>query len=163
MKKVALIAATLVFCTLLCGCAGTPSGTGQAADQGNIGGSTAMTSAQSTIPAMLVVGDARFALTLEGNETSRAFADLLPGEFFMKELNGNEKYATLSNALPTDAHNVGKIEAGDVMLYGDDTVVVFYESFSTTYSYTRLGEIDDPAGLADALGAGDVTVAFALA
>ena len=48
------------------------------------------------------------------------------------------------------------------MLYGNNCVVLFYESFSSGYSYTRLGSVDDPAGLAEALGTGSVEVAFSV-
>lgn len=46
------------------------------------------------------------------------------------------------------------------MLYGNNTLVLFYESFDTSYSYTKLGYVDDPAGLDAALGNGNVVVKF---
>jgi hypothetical protein len=78
----------------------------------------------------------------------------------MNELNGNEKYHYLSSSLPTAAYQPGTIHAGDLMLYGNNCVVLFYETFNTSYSYTRLGAIDNPSGLAAALGSGDVSVRF---
>ena len=62
--------------------------------------------------------------------------------------------------LPTDTDQPGQISAGDLMLYGNNCLVLFYESFSSEYSYTRLGRVDDPAGLAEALGTGSVEVVF---
>jgi hypothetical protein len=46
------------------------------------------------------------------------------------------------------------------MLYGTDTLVVFYLTFDSSYSYTRIGRVDDPAGLAQALGRRGVQVVF---
>jgi hypothetical protein len=80
----------------------------------------------------------------------------------MTELNGNEKLFRLQTDLPTNPTNPGKIENGDVMIYQSNTVVLFYKSFPTSYSYTRLGRIDDPAGLAAAAGSGSVSVSFEL-
>lgn len=65
----------------------------------------------------------------------------------MGELNGNEYFAYLDDTLPAAAEDVGRIESGDVMLYGDDCLVVFYESFDTSYRYTRIGKIEDPSVL----------------
>lgn len=78
----------------------------------------------------------------------------------MSEMNGNEKYHYLSENLPTDSYRPGTIQTGDLMLYGSSCVVLFYETFSSGYSYTRLGQIDNPKGLAAALGGGDVSVRF---
>ena len=75
-------------------------------------------------------------------------------------MNGNEKYRYLSFSLHTASYSPGKIEIGDIMLYGDSCIVVFYESFSTSYSYTRIGRIDDASGLRTAVGTGDVQMAF---
>ena len=91
-----------------------------------------------------------------------AFKALLPLSVNMSELNGNEKLFRLPAGLPTRASTPASIRSGDVMLYGSNTVVLFYKSFPTTYSYTPIGRIDDPAGLERALGAGSVTVTFAV-
>ena len=108
------------------------------------------------------VGNKRFPATLEDNATAKAFKALLPMTIQMTELNGNEKYFRLSVNLPTNASNPGTIQTGDVMIYGQNTLVLFYKSFPTSYSYTRLGRVNDTAGLATALGSGDVTVSYEL-
>ncbi len=104
------------------------------------------------------IGDMSFSATLADNDAARAFAALLPLTMQMSELNGNEKYYYLDDSLPTETYRPGTIQAGDLMLYGSSCVVLFYETFSSGYNYTRLGRIDDPEGLDEAAGSGDVEV-----
>jgi hypothetical protein len=78
----------------------------------------------------------------------------------MTELNGNEKFARLSVSEPTQASTPPAIRTGDLMMYGSSTLVLFYKSFRTTYSYTNIGRVDDSAGLEAALGSGNVDVTF---
>lgn len=106
------------------------------------------------------VGGRSFAATLEDNETTRAFVALLPMTVTMTEMNGNEKYYSLSQDLPTNTYRPGTIYNGDLLLWGSSTIVLFYETFSSSYSYTRLGKIDNPDGLAAAVGSGNVSVEF---
>jgi hypothetical protein len=108
----------------------------------------------------MTVSDRRFAITLSDNAAARAFAAQFPLTLDMSDLNGNEKHAELPQALPTAASRPGTIRSGDLMLYGADTLVVFYLTFESSYSYTRLGRVDDPAGLATALGRGNVRIGF---
>lgn len=110
----------------------------------------------------ITVGSTKFDVTLSDNATATAFKALLPMTVNMSEMNGNEKYYYLSGNLPTAATNPGTIQAGDLMLYGASCLVLFYETFRTSYSYTRLGRVDNPSGLAVALGTGNVTVTFEL-
>lgn len=106
------------------------------------------------------VNSKNFTATLLDNNSARAFRDMLPMTINMTELNGNEKYYDLPKSLPTNSSNPGTIQNGDLMLYGAKTLVLFYKGFSTSYSYTKLGSIDDVAGLASALGTGNITVVF---
>ena len=108
----------------------------------------------------MTVGDRRFAITLSDNAAARAFAAQLPVTLDMSDLNGNEKHAELPQALPVDATRPGTIRNGDLMLYGADTFVVFYLTFKSSYSYTRLGRVDDPGDLAKVLGRGNVRIEF---
>ncbi len=103
-----------------------------------------------------------FPCVLEKNETAQAFAALLPMELQMTELNGNEKYHYLMSPLPSAPERIGRIEAGDIMLFGNDCVVLFYQSFETPYSYTRIGRVIGGDALADRLGGGDAAVCFEL-
>lgn len=109
------------------------------------------------------VNGTTFTATLDDNAAARAFAAMLPLTLDMRDLNGNEKYFYLNVALPTKSYNPATIHAGDLMLYGSACVVLFYETFSSGYSYTRLGRIDNPSGLAAAVGSGNATVSFFVA
>ena len=108
------------------------------------------------------IGTKTFPATLYDNATAAAFKSLLPMTVKMVDLNGNEKYFDLSGDLPTNASNPRTIQAGDLMMYGSNTLVLFYKTFPTSYSYTKLGRINDPEGLAAAVGSGDVMVTYKL-
>ena len=109
---------------------------------------------------VLTIGDASFIIALADTEAARELSRRLPIRLEMAELNGNEKYVSLGSPLPAKAENVRRIKAGDVMLWGSDCLVVFYKSFDTPYSYTRIGHIADAQGLAKAVGKGDVLVSI---
>ena len=108
----------------------------------------------------ITIGSAVFTATLNNNATATAFKAMLPLTINMSELNGNEKFYYFSTTLPANASSGGNIQVGDLMLYGNNCLVLFYESFKTSYSYTRLGKIDNTTGLVAALGAGGVTIKF---
>lgn len=106
------------------------------------------------------IGTTLFTVTLEENATVKDFRALLPLTLNMSELNGNEKFYNLSTNLPTAAIRPGTIRTGDLMLYGSNCLVLFYETFSSPYSYTRIGCVDNPSGLVAALGFGSINVIF---
>ena len=109
----------------------------------------------------ITVNGTSFDAVLADSETGRAFAELLPLTITMTELNGNEKYHYLDGSLPTDSYKPGTIETGDLLLYGNNCVVLFYETFSSGYSYTRIGKLTSADGLKAAVGTGNVSVTFA--
>lgn len=101
-----------------------------------------------------------FTAQLYDSETVRALMDRMPLDLEMSELNGNEKYYYFEESLPALPQQISQIQAGDLMLYGSDCLVLFYETFSTSYRYTPIGHIEDASGLAEALGGGSVSVSF---
>jgi hypothetical protein len=108
----------------------------------------------------LQIGSKTFVATLEDNATAEAFRALLPLTVNMSELNGNEKLFRLPDTVPIKPSNPRTIQSGDLMIYGSNTLVLFYKSFPTSYEYTRLGRIKNTTGLAEAVGSGSVTVTF---
>jgi hypothetical protein len=135
--------------------AGQPSSSGATASAADAGAS-----AKAKPQILMIVGERRFSLNLANNATADAFAEMLPLTLDMPDLNANEKHVSLPKALPANASSPGRIHSGDIMLYGSQTLVVFYKSFPSPYSYSRIGSVADPSGLAQALGQGDVRIGF---
>lgn len=103
------------------------------------------------------VGGHSFTATLEQNAATAALLDMLPLTISMSDYSGFEKVGSLGASLPTSNAQT-TTQAGDVVLYNGNQIVIFYGSNS--WSYTRLAHVDDLTGWADALGSGDVTVTF---
>ena len=106
------------------------------------------------------VSEHRFAITLADNAAARELAGRLPLALNMGELNGAEKHGRLPEPRAQNASKLGTIRSGDLMLYSVGTLVVFYSTFESSYSYARLGRVDDPARLAEALGKGGAKLVF---
>jgi hypothetical protein len=115
-----------------------------------------------TLKLKITIGTQTFSATFLNNQTALAIKSKLPFELKMIELNGNEKYAELNTRMPINPSNPRVIQIGDLMLFGDQTLVLFYKSFTTSYNYTRIGRIDDTINLQNALGANNINVRFEL-
>ena len=108
----------------------------------------------------LQVGEKIFEVALENNSSAEKFAEKLPLEITMNELNGNEKYYKFAENFPSKDEHIGEIHEGDLMLYNSSYVVLFYKNFSTSYNYTRLGKILNAEGLRETVGNGNIKVKF---
>ncbi|MGD8781356.1 MAG: cyclophilin-like fold protein [Ignavibacteria bacterium] len=111
----------------------------------------------------VIIGDRTFIATLNDSEAAEVFKTLLPITVDMTDLNNNEKFYWLETNFPGTATNPGMIYSGDLMIWSSRCLVLYYDSFNTAYSFIKIGQIDDAAGLADAVGSGNVTVTFELA
>lgn len=123
----------------------------------------AMGSGENTAMKMnLQMGAHMFTATLEENPAADSFAGLLknaPLSMQMRDYAGFEKVGSLGTTLPASDSQT-TTQSGDIVLYNGNQIVIFYGSNS--WSYTRLGRIDDLTGWEAALGNGDLTVTFSV-
>lgn len=91
----------------------------------------------------MTINNEEYQVKLDSNEATNQLLDKLPLELEMDELNGNEKYTYLDFSLTTNEYNPKTINKGDVMLFGNNCLVIFYKNFNTSYSYTKIGHIDN--------------------
>ena len=111
----------------------------------------------------LIVNNKTFSATLNNNETTRELIAMFPMTIQMSDLHSNEKYNYLDSSLTTNSSTPRRINAGDIKLYGNSCLVVFYDSFSNSYSYTDLGRVDNVNDFVSELGSGSVNITFELA
>lgn len=110
------------------------------------------------------INDEPVVVAWEENESVAALTELLreqPMSIQMSMYGGFEQVGSLGTSLPRDDSQT-TTQAGDIVLYSGNQMVVFYGSNS--WAYTRLGKITDKsaAELEELLGGGDVTITLIL-
>lgn len=118
---------------------------------------------QTAMKMNVQIGAHAFTATLEDNDAVRELAEMMrqgPVTIAMDDYAGFEKVGALGRSLPASSSQT-TTAAGDIVLYNGSSIVMFYGSNS--WSYTRIGRIDDLTGWEDALGSGSITAVFTLA
>src|SRR5699024_345457 len=103
-----------------------------------------------------------FTATLEQNSAVSALVQMMengPVTLQLSDYAGFEKVGPLGQSLPA-SNSQTTTQTGDIVLYQGNQIVMFYDSNS--WSYTRIGRIDDLTGWEEALGSGDVTVTLSV-
>lgn len=111
-----------------------------------------------TLAVNMEINGVLYSATLIDNETTRELLNRLPLTITMNELNGNEKYYYFDEIFPSHSSQVGHINNGDIMLYHDDCLVLFYDDLETSYRYTKIGSIDNPENLKNVVGKESIIV-----
>lgn len=101
-----------------------------------------------------------FSATLFDNPVATEIQALLPFEITMQDLNNNEKYYNFSQTFSAKPKNINNIHKGDIMLYQDNCLVIFYDDFETDIQYTPIGKVDGMTGLEILKHQTDVKVSF---
>ncbi|PQL94690.1 cyclophilin-like fold protein [Apibacter adventoris] len=112
----------------------------------------------------LTAGSKTFTATLADNSSAKALKELLAKEDIsinMRDYANMEKVGTLVTTLPRNDEYI-TTSVGDLILYQGNQFVIYYAP--NTYSFTRLGKIDNTKReeLLSALGNGDVTVLLSI-
>lgn len=105
---------------------------------------------------VITVNHQEFSAVIEHPQLIPYFQTQLPMAMMMTELNGNEKYVQLEHPFTLASERFAEIQPGDLMIYNNTYFVVFYEPVRNHYTYTKIGSLENPAGLKQALGNGDV-------
>lgn len=127
------------------------------------GGIENMNNQSEEIKINLIVNNKTFTATLNNNKTVRQLVSMFPMTLDMSDLHSNEKYNYLDTTLTTNSSKSSRINEGDIKLYGNNCLVLFYESFSNSYNYTDLGRVDNVDAFVSELGSGSVNIRFELA
>lgn len=110
----------------------------------------------------IIINGNNFTATLEDNAAAKELYEIIKTEGLkieMSDYSGFEKVGSLGHTLTSNDKQT-KTKAGDIVLYQSNQIVMFYGSNS--WSYTKLGKIDDLSGWEEALGSGDITTEFSV-
>lgn len=107
----------------------------------------------------LFINDTEVPVTWERNDSVSALRELAGGDglkISMSMYGGFEQVGSIGKTLPSNDQQT-KTDFGDIVLYSDNQIVVFYGSNS--WAYTPLGHVDlSREEMTELLGKEDVTI-----
>ena len=156
-----LLLSILTVSITLVSCGGRQAiGENDAGDKGNLSGvdngentdenNAGNGNEEMTVKITVAGKNIEFTAELYDNAAAKELYARLPINIDMSDM-PHEKYCYLDFSLPVSEERPRNIRIGDIMLWGDNCLVLFYEDFTTSYSYTRIGKIVDVNGLVSAL------------
>lgn len=110
----------------------------------------------------ITIGSKTFSATLENNSSAQTLVELLkkgPLIIQKQDYGGFEKVGPLGVNLPRNDKQMN-VGAGEIILYTGNQNVLYYGTNS--WSFTKLGKVDNLTGWREALGNGNVSVTFSL-
>ncbi|PWJ51491.1 cyclophilin-like fold protein [Faecalicatena contorta] len=177
IKKISMLIS--IICVIaLAGCSGNSSPSESSVSTGETSSTPPPTPTPSSDPAEsqapeefqeddtmstvnIQVGNKNFTAIMYDNESAQAIFQEMPFTLEMNDYASQEKVAELTFDLPSAVTETpAAINAGDMYLWSGNNLVLFYTTFSNSYSYVPVGYIEDITGLQDALGSGSVEVTF---
>lgn len=155
MKRLITIAIVLLIAFGLTAC-----GTNEKASEENTTPTASPEPGKEGSDMILLIGDTPVQVNWEDTRTVEALREMVasaPLTVSMSMYGGFEQVGPIGQSLPKDDRRI-TTEAGDIVLYSGNKIVVFYGS--NTWEYTKLGRISDKTAqeLAELLGNGDVSI-----
>ena len=173
-KRIPVLLSVVLLLFVLCGCGGSDrnnAAASEVATADEIAEATGETEPDESedlevddhredIMLQLSIGSENVTVAWEDNETVDALKELVRSEpltIDMSMYGGFEQVGSVGTDLPRNDVQT-TTQAGDIVLYSGNQIVVFYGSNS--WAYTRLGHITDKdaSELTELLGNGDVTI-----
>lgn len=166
MRRITLIAAAMILglritaCGMVNDAGNFHTSTGNGPVQSSIDETTPTDEEGEAVEMIMKIGDKKIQVAWEDNESVEALKELVsqePLSIQMSMYGGFEQVGSIGKSLPRDDKQT-TTEAGDIVLYSGNQIVVFYGTNS--WAYTRLGHISDKneKELTELLGNGNVTI-----
>ena len=156
MKRILTITLVLIFAIMMVACGSSTGEVEQSAESSE----SVAESQEATTEMKLLIGEQEVQVQWENNDAVNALKDQVndaPLTIDMSMYSDFEQVGELGMDLPANDKQI-ETEAGDIMLYSGDKIVVFYGTNS--WAYTPLGKIQNKTSdeLTELLGNGDVSI-----
>ncbi len=159
IRLIIMIAALMVF---LCACGNVKTEETSKADTADESEAADTKDTEKTM--RMKIGETAVDVSWEDNESVESLRELCKDSPFTVQMSmyGDfEQVGPLGTPLPANDEQM-TASAGDIVLYSEDQLVIFYGSNS--WAYTKLGHITDQdrKGMAQLLGSGDAAVTISM-